>query len=200
MEEKTSQLPVFEETAPYTIPTEYYGDGLRLFQKLYVLRRSYIMMAIFLLLMLSFVWAAIENPSSTVAYVLMMVCAAMAFLSWYNPRRQRRSIMEAVRELEGTQYTAQYDGRVLRIRSCSDHPENAAEEPAQMPESRLLTEDMTVREMEQFYFICEGKRMFYILPKAALSEQAASISPPADAEPEADMGKDRETDNRKENQ
>lgn len=166
--EQTANLPVFEQTTPYGIPTEFYGEGFRLFQKRHVMRRNYVMMLLFGVLLVSFLVSAVKSPSNTMSYVLMMICAAMIFLLWYNPRKQRRSVMEAVRGLEQERYVAQHDGKVLRIHLLQED----VPEEEQIPESRLLTEQMDVQELEQFYLICDGKRMFYILPKAALVQTA----------------------------
>ncbi len=167
----TVNLPVFEKTAPYGIPAEFYRDGFRLYQKKYVMRRNYLMMLLFGVLFISFVVSSVKNPSNTMSYVLMMVCAAMIFMLWYNPRKQRRSIVEAVKGLEQERYEAQHDGKVLRIHLLQDETETD-----RIPESRLLTEQIDVQETEQFYLVCDGKRMFYILPKEALKHTAEERS------------------------
>ena len=172
-------LPVFEKTKPYTIDWHYYQEGFTVFQKKYVLLRNRIMMLVFAVLLVSFIVSAATDPSNKMAYFLMMLCLAAICMLWYNPRKQKRLILDAVRELEGEQYTASCDGKVLRIQA-----EAVTEDGAAVPESRVLLENAWVQEMEAFYLVCDGKRMFYILPKAAIA-QPAETTQQEDA-PEAD--------------
>ena len=111
-------LPVFEKTKPYTIDWHYYQEGFTVFQKKYVLLRNRIMMLVFAVLLVSFIVSAVTDPSNKMAYFLMMLCLAAICMLWYNPRKQKRLILDAVRELEGEQYTASCDGKVLRIQAC----------------------------------------------------------------------------------
>ena len=129
----TQTLPAFPWSAPYTIPREFYRDGFTAFQKKYVLRRSYVMMALFAVLFVSFVISAVNDPTNRLAYFLLVLCLAAIFMLWYNPRKQRRMVLEAVRELEGTEYTACCDGNVLRIRI-----RQSEEESERIPESRIM--------------------------------------------------------------
>ena len=109
--ENTTTLPVFDTTAPYHIKREYYRDGFSAFQKKFVMKRNYVMMALFFILLVSFVVSAVADPSNKTAYFLMMICLAAVFMLWYNPRKQRRMVLDAVQELEFEQFTACNDGR-----------------------------------------------------------------------------------------
>ena len=159
--ENTTTLPVFDTTAPYHIKREYYRDGFAAFQKKFVMKRSYVMMALFFILLVSFVVSAVADPSNKTAYFLMMICLAAIFMLWYNPRKQRRMVLDAVQELEFEQFTA-----------CNDE---------QIPESRIPLATAYVQEFEEFYLVCDGKKMFYVLPKSAL-EQSAEALPEQSAE------------------
>ena len=174
----TQTLPAFPWSAPYTIPREFYRDGFTAFQKKYVLRRSYVMMALFAVLFVSFVISAVNDPSNRLAYFLMVLCLAAIFMLWYNPRKQRRMVLEAVRELEGTEYTACCDGNVLRIRI-----RQSEEESERIPESRIMLASAYVQAFDRFYLVCDGKKMFYILPKTAPETPAPRL--PEEPEPEA---------------
>lgn len=174
--ENTTTLPVFDTTAPYHIKREYYRDGFAAFQKKFVMKRSYVMMALFFILLVSFVVSAVADPSNKTAYFLMMICLAAIFMLWYNPRKQRRMVLDAVQELEFEQFTACNDGRVLRIRI-----RQGEDETEQIPESRIPLATAYVQEFEEFYLVCDGKKMFYVLPKSAL-EQSAEALPDQSAE------------------
>ena len=98
--EKTTALPVFDTTAPYNIKREYYKTGFECFQKKFILKRNWIMLVLFFILFVSFVASAVANPSNKTAYFLMMICLAGMFVLWYNPRKQKRMVLDAVRELD----------------------------------------------------------------------------------------------------
>ena len=174
--ENTTTLPVFDTTAPYHIKREYYRDGFAAFQKKFVMKRTYVMMALFFILLVSFVVSAVADPSNKTAYFLMMICLAAIFMLWYNPRKQRRMVLDAVQELEFEQFTACNDGKVLRIRI-----RQGEDETEQIPESRIPLATAYVQEFEEFYLVCDGKKMFYVLPKSAL-EQSAEALPEQSAE------------------
>ncbi len=106
----------------------------------------------------------------------MMICLAAIFMLWYNPRKQRRMVLDAVQELEFEQFTACNDGKVLRIRI-----RQGEDETEQIPESRIPLATAYVQEFEEFYLVCDGKKMFYVLPKSAL-EQSAEALPEQSAE------------------
>ena len=168
--ENTTTLPVFDTTAPYHIKREYYRDGFAAFQKKFVMKRNYVMMALFFILLVSFVVSAVADPSNKTAYFLMMICLAAIFMLWYNPRKQRRMVLDAVQELEFEQFTACNDGKVLRIRI-----QQSEDETEQIPESRIPLATAYVQEFEEFYLVCDGKKMFYVLPKSALEQSAESL-------------------------
>ena len=174
--ENTTTLPVFDITAPYHIKREYYRDGFTAFQKKFVMKRNYVMMALFFVLLVSFVVSAVADPSNKTAYFLMMICLAAIFMLWYNPRKQRRMVLDAVQELEFEQFTACNDGKVLRIRI-----QQGEDETEQIPESRIPLATAYVQEFEEFYLVCDGKKMFSMLPKSAL-EQSAEALPEQSAE------------------
>ena len=140
--EKTTALPVFDTTAPYNIKREYYKTGFECFQKKFILKRNWIMLVLFFILFVSFVASAVANPSNKTAYFLMMICLAGMFVLWYNPRKQKRMVLDAVRELEFEQFTACNDGKVLRIQICQTD-----DEEERIPESRVVMATAYVQEI-----------------------------------------------------
>ena len=179
--EKTTALPVFDTTAPYNIKREYYKTGFECFQKKFILKRNWIMLVLFFILFVSFVASAVANPSNKTAYFLIMICLAGMVVLWYNPRKQKRMVLGAVRELEFEQFTACIDGKVLRIQICQTD-----DEEERIPESRVVMATAYVQEFDEFYLVCDEKKMFYILPKSALASPAAELPEEVSAESGAD--------------
>lgn len=44
----------------------------------------------------------------TIGYVLVLVCIALAFINWYNPRKLKRNLMESDKGIENDVYTLTY--------------------------------------------------------------------------------------------
>lgn len=167
MKGKRTILPAFGRSLPYTIGLNYYWEGIVAYQKKYVFLRSYALMGIFGMLLVTFLVPAIVNQNYN-GYLLALICLAGIFVLWYNPRKQRRMLMEAVRELEDERYQAECDGKMLKIFS-----QNLSDE---VPESRIPLQTADIWDLGEFFLVCDGKRMFYILPKIALGgETAGSI-------------------------
>ncbi len=83
----------------YTVPPEIFEKAYRSYQKKFVYLKSYIFMGIFLILAADFIYAAVKNPSNTLVYLLIVVCFALAFREWHNPRFVRRRLVETVRDM-----------------------------------------------------------------------------------------------------
>ncbi len=169
---KKDTLSPFPETAPYSISKELYREGFRAYQKKYVMPRNYIMMGIFAILAASMVAAAVSDPTNTLTYVLLMVCLAAIFMLWYNPRKQRRMILDVVGEMEQQKYTACCADNTLILRTVEEPiPERAEGEdseveelPEQIPPTILNLDECYVEILDNCFLVCQGKRMFYIVP------------------------------------
>lgn len=83
----------------YTVSPEIFEKAYRSYQKKFVYLKSYIFMGIFLILAADFIYAAVKNPSNTLVYLLIVVCLALAFREWHNPRFVRRRLVETVRDM-----------------------------------------------------------------------------------------------------
>ena len=73
------------------------------------------------------------------------------------------------------------DGKVLRIQICQTD-----DEEERIPESRVVMATAYVQEFDEFYLVCDEKKMFYILPKSALASPAAELPEEVSAESGAD--------------
>lgn len=83
----------------YTVSPDIFDKAYKSYQKKFVYLKSYIFMGIFLLLAADFIWAAAKNPGNTLVYLLIVVCIALAFREWHNPRFIRRRLYETVRDM-----------------------------------------------------------------------------------------------------
>ena len=83
----------------YTVSPDIFDKAYKSYQKKFVYLKSYIFMGIFLLLAADFIYAAAKNPENTLVYLLIVVCIALAFREWHNPRFIRRRLYETVRDM-----------------------------------------------------------------------------------------------------
>ena len=166
------------ETSPYQISAYTYSEAYRIYQKMFVYPKNYIMQLILLFLAVDFGYHAGKNPSNTIAYLLCFVCIAFIFVLWYNPKKMRRNVMDVVRELEGDEYTFTLTENKLIFRTLpTEHIKDLPEEEiSSVPPTELYyTKELRVVEKYEFFLICKGRQVFYVLPKSALYDNQAEI-------------------------
>lgn len=189
----------------YAVSPDIFDKAYKSYQKKFVYLKSYIFMGIFLLLAADFIWAAAKNPGNTLVYLLIVVCIALAFREWHNPRFIRRRLYETVRDMGKVVYKIGVGDGFIDISTIDDgtsgddedgdsgkNAEEASTENAEdteenddispeaeelMPEkSRLNTkENYSLLEYDEYFLLMQGKEVFYILPKAGFSEDELEI-------------------------
>lgn len=155
------------ETHPYNISTEMYKEGYRAYQKRFVLWKNRILQLILLLLSIDFIVSAVRDSSNTLAYVLLMICLAGIFILWYTPNKARVKIIDAVAENEDIYYSCALQDNVIAIRTI---PQSDDEEILQ-PTILNYDDDLFIEEKDEFFLVCSGNRMIYILPKKAFYDE-----------------------------
>lgn len=171
----------------YRIPFEIFREGYITFQKKFVFPQANITALSFLLLAVIFVVAIVDDTSQYFAYLLLMVCIAMAFRQWYNPRKLRHSLFETFQTMEETVYKLSISDNCAYISTvCTQNVENStdAEENSDedytsepFPEKSCINfdENFSMLEYEKFFLMFSGKTIFYIIPKENFSENELEI-------------------------
>lgn len=173
----------------YKISHELFKDAYHSYQKKYIYPKSYIFMAIFLLLSVDFIIAAVKEPSNKLVYLLIFVCVAFAFREWFNPRKIRNNIVDTVKEMGEPTYRIGIADDYIDISTIEiGNAENYSNDPEEdelkyneeydpMPEKTTLAinDDLKALEYDKYFLIVSGKRMFYILPKEGFSEEENEI-------------------------
>lgn len=166
----------------YKLSHDIFRDAYREFQKKNVYPKSYIFMALFLVIAVIYIIAAIKDPSSTLAYILIVICIALAVREWYNPRKARANMIEAVKALGEVTYKLGVGDSYVDISTINTaNVENSAEdeeeisdenEELQLPEKTRIPLDnnFSVQEYSEFFILYSGKEVFYIVPKAGFTE------------------------------
>ena len=167
----------------YKIPFEIFREGYTEFQKKFVFPQANVTALAFILLAIIFVVAVIQDASQYFAYLLIMVCLAMAVSQWYNPRKLRRNLFDVFRTMEETVYRIGIEEDFIDISTVSDgNAEKSVEDDEEYEEEPLpeksripFDENFSLLEYDRFFLIFSGKTIFYIVPKECFSENELEI-------------------------
>lgn len=164
----------------YKLDFDTFRSGYEYFQKKNVYPRSYLFMAIYLILVVIYVLAAVKNPQNSFIYILLFLCLALAFREWYNPRKLRRTLIETFREMGDMTCEIKIDDKQIEISTLEDgNVENSedTEEVEELPEAAVipLDSDISLSECEKFFLLYIGKITFYIIPKDSWSEAELDV-------------------------
>ncbi|MGN0632064.1 MAG: hypothetical protein ACI4JN_12130 [Ruminococcus sp.] len=169
---------IIPDTVPYHIDFDLYKEAYKCYQKRFVLPKNRILQAVLLLLTIDFGYHGVKNPENRISFILMIICAAMIFILWYNPMRMRRSVMDVIRDMDGDEYSFSMDSEKMTFRTVpaeytQDVPHDEVD--LQPPSHLYYTNELFVIEKYEFFLICRGKQVFYVLPKYALYDNQAEM-------------------------
>ncbi|MCR5305059.1 MAG: hypothetical protein K6E36_00970 [Oscillospiraceae bacterium] len=97
-----NEKPLLERR--YHIPLSMFQEAFRSFQKKYVYPRNLVLTVVLAAVAGVYVKAVVDDPSQKLGYLLIFACAAMILITWYNTLKVRRSLNEALREVENDIY------------------------------------------------------------------------------------------------
>ena len=171
----------------YSIPYELFGEAFTVFQKKFVFPRNRIMSVLLLIFAAGNVLNIMYGNGETIGYVLVLVCIALAFINWYNPRKLKRNLMESVKGIENDVYTLTIYPERIVIGTVLE-PENE-KEPEEYEEvfgeipikediadtEIYLSKNVKVIERKKFFMIYIKKSMFYVVPKETLTQEEIEI-------------------------
>ena len=154
----------------YTIPMDIFIEGYKTYQKKYVYPKNYIFMGIFIVLAANFVYGAVKSPDNLIAYLLIMICLAMAFREWYNPRKVRQRVTEMVKEMGEPVYKITAGDDFIEFSTenagyLEDGDNDFDKEELPEPTRFNADENLKIMEKEDYFLIIYGKSVFYIVPK-----------------------------------
>lgn len=171
----------------YSIPYELFGEAFTVFQKKFVFPRNRIMSILLLILAAGNVLNIMYGSGETIGYVLVVVCIALAFVNWYNPRKLKRNLMESIKGIENDVYTLtifperMVIGTVLEPEEKKE-PEEYEEVFGEIPMKEdiadteiFLNKNVKVIERKNFFMIYIKKSMFYIVPKETMTQEEIEI-------------------------
>lgn len=171
----------------YSIPYELFGEAFTVFQKKFVFPRNRVMSVLLLIFAAGNVLNIMYGNGETIGYVLVLVCIALAFINWYNPRKLKRNLMESVKGIENDVYTLTiYPERIVIGTVLEPEKEKEPEEYEEVFGEIPIKEDIAdteiylnknvkVIERKNFFMIYIKKSMFYVVPKETLTQEEIEI-------------------------
>ena len=169
----------------YTIPFALFRAAFTAFQKRFVYPKSRIAIAVLLLVCCIYGYFFLfgDDGKNAIYGTVIIVCLALAVFQWYNPRKIRRNLMEAVREIEHDEYRLRIFPEYLEIGTLlpeeEEHPSDELfnDEPEEnFSGTRIYyNKGLHVTEYADFLMIYQQKTMFYVVPKAAFTEEELEI-------------------------
>lgn len=130
-----SEKPALQRT--YHIPLPMFQEAFRNFQKKYVFPKNIVITVILAVIAGVYIQAAVKDNTQTMAYLLIVVCIAMILILWYRPLKMRRSLAEALKEIESDTYELTLYSEKLTIRTeDAPQPETEQEVPEETSEDQ----------------------------------------------------------------
>ncbi len=168
----------------YRISADIFREGFKAYQKKYVYPKNYVFAGIFLALTANFIYGAVKAPDNYFAYLLIVICIALAIREWFNPRKMRRVFLDTIQEMGDMEYRLRIGENFAEF-STIEHEkvENFVDEEydnTDKAENILPTrincgENMKIAEHDKFFLLIDGKSMFYIIPKENFSSAETEI-------------------------
>lgn len=191
IEEMTSEESVLEEEADddeevYELPTtqklcsfefnvknEEEDKAFLFFQKKYVYKKNWIKTAGFGILAVGFAISAYRDPSMAVNYMLMGVSLAAIAAIWYNTKKVRQSLMEALKMLEDDRYIFSLYEDCFVIETIISEEEKSEEGfvPIKPNIEKLSDENLDITEHDDMFVIIVKKETIFVLPKRCMNEE-----------------------------
>lgn len=125
-------------TRKYHIPLDMFMEAFKAFQKKYVYPQNIVLSVCLLAIAGVYARAVIKDNTKTIFYLVIVFCIAFVMSVWYRTLKMRRSLRDALKEIENDTYEMQLFSDKLTIRTedapppAEDpaEPEEAPEEPA----------------------------------------------------------------------
>lgn len=172
---------IFEKE--YSISCELFEKAFGQWQKKFVYPRTYTISILFLAVAVIYIISAVKDPSSTMSYVMTALCVALSAINWYNPKKIKRSLIEAVRGMSDELYRMTLYKTFIEISTImpseksSDENEIFGDDPPETVESTKLyfNNGLKILEYDEYFIAYQVKESFYIIPKYCFSDGELEI-------------------------
>ncbi len=172
----------------YKIPFDMFRNAFIAFQRKFVYPKTYAIMGVLAVVIGIYAYFIIyggENANRSLYCIIILFCLVMMAFQWMNPRKIRMNLMEGVREIGDDQYRLRIFPEYLEIGTILPPEDKEAAGADELfddtPEEDFsgtrihYNKGMHMIEYPAFFMIYQQKTMFYVVPKAAFTEEELEI-------------------------
>ena len=172
----------------YKIPFDMFRNAFIAFQRKFVYPKTYAIMGVLAVVIGIYAYFIIyggENANRSLYCIIILFCLVMMAFQWMNPRKIRMNLMEGVREIGDDQYRLRIFPEYLEIGTILPPEDKEAAGVDELfddtPEEDFsgtrihYNKGMHMIEYPAFFMIYQQKTMFYVVPKAAFTEEELEI-------------------------
>lgn len=182
VEETAENAPETEEKQPekepvlsfeYDVKNEEEERAFIAFQRKFVYAHNWKITTAFGIVAALFIVSIVRNPSGYLNWVLAFICLAIIVLTWYNTRRIRKYLMQALKPLEDDKYVFTLYDDSFKIETLPTEEEKQEEDFTPVPPRIVDFEDISlnVLENDEMFIIILKKETIYVLAKRVMNEQ-----------------------------
>lgn len=182
VEETAENAPETEEKQPekepvlsfeYDVKNEEEERAFIAFQRKFVYAHNWKITAAFGIVAALFIVSIVRDPSGYLNWVLAFICLAIIVLTWYNTRRIRKYLMQALKPLEDDKYVFTLYDDSFKIETLPTEEEKQEEDFTPVPPRIVDFEDISlnVLENDEMFIIILKKETIYVLAKRVMNEQ-----------------------------
>ena len=157
----------------YDVKNEEEERAFLAFQKKFFNAHIWRITAAFGVVAVLFIVSIVRNPSGYLNWVLAFICLAIIVLTWYNTRRIRKYLMQALKPLEDDKYVFTLYDDSFKIETLPTEEEKQEEDFTPVPPRIVGFEDISlnVLENDEMFIIILKKETIYVLAKRVMNEQ-----------------------------
>lgn len=170
----------------YDLTYDTFKEAYNIHQKKKVYPKSYLFIAMYVLIAVIFIIKTISD-GSLFGYVVIFIALGFAAIEWYTPRKIKASLFETYKAMGDTRYRFEIGGECVIFSTvdkdsvgnsvqedtaynCDGEADEEAEN--ELPEKTVIpiNDDLSVIEYDRFFLFYVQKRVFYIVPKEGFTE------------------------------
>lgn len=177
--ENTEKKEIPVASFEYDVKNEEEEQAFRLFQKRFVYKKNWIKTVAFSVVAVLFLVSAWRSPDQPLNYILAAVCVAAIFITWYNTKKIRESLVNALKMIEDDKYVFTLYENKFKIETVWEEIQDEDGEIIPPPQPRVVDfADISLKifETSDKFVLVLKKDTIYVLPKRCMTgEQAETL-------------------------
>ncbi|GAB5081004.1 hypothetical protein Osc1_01770 [Hominimerdicola sp. 21CYCFAH17_S] len=161
----------------FNVKNDEEGEAFLAYQKKYVYKKNWIKTIGFSLLGIGLAVSAWRDPDIIMNFILLGVCAAAVAAIWFNTKKIRSSLLEALKMLEDDRYIFSLYKDKFTIETIISEEEKNSEDFQPIPPRTVEFAEggIDVLEKDNMFVIILKKDTIYVLPKRCMTDKQIEI-------------------------